>query len=76
MIKRYTEDEGIDKVFLIYNEFKSVLQQRVILEQLLPVSRAKKKNQKRSRNKPVISSGLHLRTTTRRDIWPTSAAAD
>ena len=35
----YSEDEGIDKVFLIYNEFKSVLQQRVILEQLLPVAR-------------------------------------
>ena len=29
------------KSFLIYNEFKSVLQQRVVLEQLLPVSRAK-----------------------------------
>ena len=41
IIKLYTEDEGIDKVFLIYNEFKSVLQQRVVLEQLLPVSRAK-----------------------------------
>jgi F-type H+-transporting ATPase subunit gamma len=41
IIKRYSEDEGIDKVFLIYNEFKSVLQQRVVLEQLLPVSRAK-----------------------------------
>jgi F-type H+-transporting ATPase subunit gamma len=41
IIKTYSEDEGIDKVFLIYNEFKSVLQQRVVLEQLLPVSRAK-----------------------------------
>ena len=40
IIKLYSEDEGIDKVFLIYNEFKSVLQQRVVLEQLLPVSRA------------------------------------
>src|SRR5262249_16886069 len=40
VIKRYTEDTGIDKVFLIYNEFKSVLSQRVVLEQLLPVSRA------------------------------------
>jgi F-type H+-transporting ATPase subunit gamma len=40
-MKLYTEDEGIDKVYLIYNEFKSVLQQRVVLEQLLPVSRAK-----------------------------------
>jgi F-type H+-transporting ATPase subunit gamma len=41
VIKQYTDDKEIDKVFLIYNEFKSVLQQRVILEQLLPVARAK-----------------------------------
>ena len=39
VIKTYTEDEEIDKVFLIYNEFKSVLSQRVVLEQLVPVSR-------------------------------------
>lgn len=39
--KQYTDDNEIDKVFLIYNEFKSVLQQRVIVEQLLPVARAK-----------------------------------
>jgi F-type H+-transporting ATPase subunit gamma len=41
IIKLYTEDTGIDKVFIIYNEFKSVLSQRVVLEQLLPVARAK-----------------------------------
>ena len=41
IIKLYTEDTSIDKVFLVYNEFKSVLSQRVVLEQLLPVSRAK-----------------------------------
>jgi F-type H+-transporting ATPase subunit gamma len=41
IMKLYTDDEGIDKVYLIYNEFKSVLQQRVVLEQLLPVSRAR-----------------------------------
>lgn len=41
IIKLYTDDTGIDKVFLVYNEFKSVLSQRVVLEQLLPVSRAK-----------------------------------
>lgn len=41
VIKRFVDDEEIDKVFLIYNEFKSVLQQRVVLEQLLPVARAK-----------------------------------
>src|SRR5207237_4823073 len=40
IIKLYTDDKEIDKVFLIYNEFKSVLSQRVVLEQLLPVSRA------------------------------------
>jgi F-type H+-transporting ATPase subunit gamma len=41
IIKLYGDDTGIDKVFLVYNEFKSVLSQRVVLEQLLPVSRAK-----------------------------------
>lgn len=41
IVKLYSEDDGVDKVFLIYNEFKSVLQQRVVLEQLLPVSRAR-----------------------------------
>jgi F-type H+-transporting ATPase subunit gamma len=39
IINRFTEDKELDKVFLIYNEFKSVLQQRVVIEQLLPVSR-------------------------------------
>jgi F-type H+-transporting ATPase subunit gamma len=39
VINRFEEDKELDKVFLIYNEFKSVLQQRVIIEQLLPVSR-------------------------------------
>jgi len=38
IIQRFTEDEEIDKAFVIYNEFKSVLQQRVVVEQLLPVS--------------------------------------
>ena len=41
IIDLYSEDTGIDKVFLLYNEFKSVLSQRVVLEQLLPVSREK-----------------------------------
>jgi F-type H+-transporting ATPase subunit gamma len=40
IIKQYTDDTAIDKVFVIYNEFKSVLSQRVVLEQLLPVARA------------------------------------
>jgi F-type H+-transporting ATPase subunit gamma len=40
VIRRFTEDKEIDKAFVIYNEFKSVLQQRVVIEQLLPVSRS------------------------------------
>jgi F-type H+-transporting ATPase subunit gamma len=40
IIKQYTEDKEIDKVFILYNEFKSVLSQRVVLEQLLPISHA------------------------------------
>jgi F-type H+-transporting ATPase subunit gamma len=40
IIRRFTEDQELDKVFVIFNEFKSVLQQRVLVEQLLPVSRA------------------------------------
>ncbi len=39
VINRFTEDETIDRVYLIYNEFRSVLQQRVAIEQLLPISR-------------------------------------
>ncbi len=39
VILRFTEDKGIDKAFIIYNEFKSVIQQRVVTEQLLPVAR-------------------------------------
>ena len=39
VIQRFSEDQGIDKAFVIYNEFKSVMQQRVVTEQLLPVSR-------------------------------------
>ena len=53
IIKLYTEDEGIDRVFLIYNEFKSVLQQRVMLERLLPVSRAKEEETETNSNQPV-----------------------
>jgi F-type H+-transporting ATPase subunit gamma len=40
VIRRFTEDEGLDKVFVIFNEFRSVIAQRVIVEQILPVSRA------------------------------------
>ena len=53
IIKLYTDDTGIDKVFLIYNEFKSVLSQRVVLEQLLPVARAKEEDSETRSQQPV-----------------------
>ena len=53
IIKTYTDDTGIDKVFLIYNEFKSVLSQRVVLEQLLPVSRAKEEEPEAKSQQPA-----------------------
>ena len=39
IIRRFTQDEGLDKVFIIYNEFRSALSQRVVVEQILPVAR-------------------------------------
>jgi len=39
VIKRFTEDEALDKVFVIFAEFKSALNQRIVVEQLLPISR-------------------------------------
>jgi len=53
VIKTYTEDTGIDKVFLVYNEITSVLSQRVVLEQLLPVSRAKEEEPEAKSQQPV-----------------------
>lgn len=50
LIKRFTDDEEIDKVFIIYNEFKSVMQQRVVIDQLLPVSRATEKDDSATTN--------------------------
>ena len=55
IIKTYTEDTGIDKVFLIYNEFKSVLSQRVVLEQLLPVSRAKEEEEPEAKSQQPVT---------------------
>lgn len=38
VIDYYTNSE-LDSVYLVYNEFKSVIQQRIVLEPLLPVQR-------------------------------------
>lgn len=39
IIKTFTEDLTIDKVFLVFTEFKTVLSQKPVIEQLLPIPR-------------------------------------
>jgi F-type H+-transporting ATPase subunit gamma len=39
IVKAYSESE-VDAVYIVYNEFKSVIQQRVVIEKLLPLSRS------------------------------------
>jgi F-type H+-transporting ATPase subunit gamma len=38
VIQAYTDSE-VDAVYILYNEFKSVIQQRVVVEKMLPLSR-------------------------------------
>ncbi len=54
IINRFKEDESLDKVFIIYNEFRSVLQQRVVLEQLLPIARAKESDATEAKAQTLI----------------------
>ena len=37
LIKTFTEDETIDKVFVVFTEFKTVLSQKPVINQLLPI---------------------------------------
>jgi F-type H+-transporting ATPase subunit gamma len=39
IIRTFTEDETIDKVYLVFTEFKTVMSQEVKVEQLLPIPR-------------------------------------
>ncbi len=38
IIDTFTEDETIDKVFVVFTEFKTVLSQKPIIQQLLPIT--------------------------------------
>ncbi|QQS32374.1 MAG: ATP synthase F1 subunit gamma [Acidobacteriota bacterium] len=37
LIAQFTEDESIDKVFVVFTEFKTVLSQKPVIQQLLPI---------------------------------------
>ncbi len=40
LIAQFTEDTSIDKVFVVFTEFKTVLSQKPVIQQLLPIPRA------------------------------------
>jgi F-type H+-transporting ATPase subunit gamma len=39
LIRLFTEDASIDKVFIVFTEFRTVLSQKPVIEQLLPIPR-------------------------------------
>ena len=39
VIATFTEDTSIDKVFVVFTEFKTVLSQKPVIQQLLPITR-------------------------------------
>jgi F-type H+-transporting ATPase subunit gamma len=74
VIKRYSEGE-IDSVYLVYNEFKSVIAQRLVVEQVLPIKQigiaevlqAEQLSEKERKQaiKAAESAGVGMRRTDR-----------
>jgi F-type H+-transporting ATPase subunit gamma len=58
IMRRFREDETLDKVFVIYNEFKTVLQQRVVVDQILPVARDAVEAQQQSEQAPAAETKI------------------
>jgi F-type H+-transporting ATPase subunit gamma len=77
VIERYADGE-IDAAYLIYNEFKSVIQQRLIVERVLPiveigvaqqqVARELTQKEKEEAQKAAISAGVGMRSSEGREI--------
>jgi len=77
VIERYANEE-IDAVYLIYNEFKSVIQQRLVVERVLPiveigktqqqVARELTQKEKEEAQKAAISAGVGMRSSERSEI--------
>ena len=59
----------VDRVILVYNEFKSVMSQRVVVEQLLPIARARRRSRRAARRRArrrARAGRLPLRAVGRR----------
>jgi F-type H+-transporting ATPase subunit gamma len=70
VVARYTHEE-IDAVYVVYNEFKSVIQQRVVVERILPIiefgkhdvaeSQEMSAEERSSAAKAAMTSGVSIR---------------
>ena len=77
VIARYAEG-AIDSVYLIFNEFKSVIQQRLVIERVLPivevgvtekqVARELTQREKEEAQKAAISAGVGMRSSEQREV--------
>jgi F-type H+-transporting ATPase subunit gamma len=73
VIDRYTHEE-IDAVYVVFNEFKSVIAQRLVVEQILPIgeigqqavrlSEEMTEEEKKKAKEAAITAGVGLRSTT------------
>jgi F-type H+-transporting ATPase subunit gamma len=76
VIRRYQREE-IDSVYVVFNEFKSVIAQRLIVEQILPIeqigepavrlSEEMTEEEKRKATEAAISAGVGLRSNQQSD---------
>ncbi len=78
VIERYT-DEEVDAVYVIYNEFKSVIAQRLVVEQVLPIEKIGERGavrqaeeftaEERARAKEAaVSAGVGMRPPDTREV--------
>jgi F-type H+-transporting ATPase subunit gamma len=72
VIERY-EEEQIDSVYIVFNEFKSVIAQRLIVEQILPIERVGARavrlteemteEEKKHAKEAAVSAGVGMRSS-------------
>jgi F-type H+-transporting ATPase subunit gamma len=70
VIERYEEEE-IDSVYIVFNEFKSVIAQRLVVEQILPIEKIGEQNitlseemteeEKKKAKEAAMSAGVGMR---------------
>jgi F-type H+-transporting ATPase subunit gamma len=71
IIRRYTREE-IDAVYIVFNEFKSVIAQRLIVEQILPIEHIGEQtvrlaeelteDEKKKAKEAAVTAGVGMRT--------------